>query len=117
MSYIRSTSNPEGLYIFGTEYDVEICVGSEDALHIPLEIFDKLIVAFIDGYCEDCEYCGATIKEDWIAGEFKCILAYDNWSVEMWYVTWYYIAQSNYVNAKRYLRRLKRKRFWKFNSQ
>lgn len=96
MSYIRSISNPEGLYIFGSEEGVEIMRGSEMIGVIPTEVFTGLIKEYIDGFCENCEYKGASIKEKWILGHPKTVLSYNNFNIIMWEVTWYYIASNNY---------------------
>jgi hypothetical protein len=116
MSYIRGLSNPEGLYIWGDEEKVTVTKGSETIGYIPIPIFNGLIRKYIRGYCEDCKYKGAEIKEvlvkndielpdeefdkDPSVANFKMKLSYDNWSVIMWYVTWYYIARSNYKSKK-----------------
>ena len=118
MSYIRGLSNPEGLFIWGDEETVTVTKGPEIIGHIPISIFNGLIRKYIRGYCEDCKYKGAEIKEVLVKNDievpdeefgtnpattnFKMKLSYGDWSVIMWDVTWYYIARSNYksINKK-----------------
>lgn len=112
MSYIRSLSNPEQLYIWGDENTVYITKGPVSIGTIPTNIFEGLIKKYIRGYQEDCTYKKATIEEVTVdkfdkevisleglinpMSEFKMKLSYNNWSLIMWDVTWYYIAKSNY---------------------
>jgi len=108
MSYIRSTSNPEGLYIFANMSGiVEFHRFSEHVGDMPQDLFNVLIDSFIENYCEDTEFQKASIKEifiegkDRLGGEFNMRLEYEHkWHIDMSYVTWYYIARSNYGRSK-----------------
>ena len=94
MSYIRSLSNPEGLYIFGNlQGTVEIYHDGPISKTMPLEIFEGLCKAYFDNFGECTEYEGASIGEEKRDGHFKYVLRYENWEVEMWFVTWSYIAR------------------------
>lgn len=101
MSYIRSPHNPEALYIYSDGEIVFIEKGPEHIGTIPKNIFNGLIKKYINNYYEDSKYKGASIMElmtkipDTCKFEFKMQLSYDNWSVDMWGVTWDYIALSN----------------------
>lgn len=102
MSYIRCTSNPEGLYIWSNGETVIVQMGSIDIGKIPTNIFNGLIKKYIGNYNYDVKYNGAEIKEiqDGI-GNFKMELSYDNWSCLMWRVTWDYIVLSNIGSIKK----------------
>ena len=97
MSYIRSISNPEGLYIVGTGENVEIHLGRKSAepyktLYIPTKVFKGLIKKFAREDPDDyCKYEGALIEFVKIGNDFKWRLVYDDWEVYMWEVTWEYI--------------------------
>ena len=116
MSYIRSTGNPEALYIWGdSEGVVTVMKGPEIVGKLPTSVMNGLIKKYIDEYCpDDCEYEGALVEEVWIPVETERIteemkmmsltstpmvrLSYGDWKVDMWDVTWYYIARSNIRN-------------------
>lgn len=95
MSYIRSGSNPECLYIFGSKSGLEIYGGDarkgENYFHlIPQETWNGLCRQFVEFY-DDAIFKGASITEEKVGDHFKHILRYEDWSIEMWEVTWYYI--------------------------
>jgi len=103
VSYIRSTTNPEGLYIVGTGKEVEFYKGCEYPGVMPPDVFNKLIDKWIENYQEDTEIEGAKIEEVWINAKgdpSRMRLSYKDWYIDMWYVTWYYIARSNYGRSK-----------------
>jgi len=110
MSYIRSGSNPEGLYIVGTSKDVEVMEGSKDVWHIPYKVFNGLIKKYDAKNYEPCSYGDAKIEEVWVCkdnceilendltGEQQPIkskmkLTYKEHYIYMWYVTWVYIVR------------------------
>ena len=67
MSYIRSGSNPEKLYIWGDAEDiVHISVGSVHGKTIPENIFHGLIRKYHRSHCGDADFKGASIKEVWV---------------------------------------------------
>jgi len=120
MSYIRSGSNPEGLYIIGNMNDqLEIFDDPDErSKTMPIEVFEKLCKMWFDNFCDDVEYKGASIEDVCVFkddGElspietrctdmkerpiaFKTRLSYtgktaaDDWFVDMYDVTWFYIA-------------------------
>ena len=104
MSYIRSTSNNENLYVFANMGAiVEFHKGTELIGTMPQDVFNGLIDKYIENFCEDTEFHGAMISEvfykqpERLGGEFKMRLEYNHeWGIEMQDVTWYYIARSNY---------------------
>jgi hypothetical protein len=100
MSYIRSTSNPEGLYIWSDGTNVTIMKGHLMIGEIPTDIFNGLIKKYIRGHESDCSYKKSNIGEVWVnidgVNTPQIRLSYGNWSVDMWEVTWYYISKSNY---------------------
>lgn len=104
MSYIRSGENPEGLYIVGTAYQVEIFQKGKEVKYIPHEIFNKLIVKFVENCDEDTSYKGASISDIFRENGLKAVLVYEDWEVEMWWVTWWYIAHLNYDKCKESLK-------------
>lgn len=97
MSYIRSLSNPEGLYIFGSKSGVEIYgPWKEDNSHfhlVPYEVWDGFCSEFVKEYDDELEYMGMSItyekRKD--GSDFKYYLKYEDWELEMWAVTWDYI--------------------------
>lgn len=111
MSYIRSGTNPEGLYLVGTGENVEIMEGRKDVWCIPQNIFNGLLRKYDRLICEfPCEYKGAKVEEVWVDRNnnetpnedyipskdnllvCKVKLSYKGNSIYMWYVTWAYIA-------------------------
>lgn len=101
MSYIRSTSNPESLYIWSNGEYATIMKGPDIIGNIPERTINGLINKYIDDNLPDnCEYEGAKISEEWISlnnsNHPMMVLSYEDWEVIMWDVTWYYIAHSNY---------------------
>jgi hypothetical protein len=93
MSYIRSLSNPEALYVWADiSGPVTFCVGNackgeEVTLHsMPLEVFKRLGVLFWDwGWMDEpIEYKGGFIRE---TSDFRLELGYKDWSTVLWQVT------------------------------
>lgn len=101
MSYIRSTSNPEGLYIWADEKEVSVMKGSKIIGIIPVAIFNGLIRKYYKSL-EDCAYKGAEIREIKSGKNFKTCLTYNNWKCVMWEVTWSYIVLTNIEKLKSY---------------
>ncbi len=96
MSYIRSGSNPEGLYIWGDGKNVTIIKGKKTLGTIPTKILDGLILKCYNGkYDEICAYKGASISDIWDNGELKTKLSYGEWNIIMWDVTWTFIVYTN----------------------
>lgn len=113
MSYIRSGSNPEKLYIYGTTDTVYISEGGKPEWSIPLNVFNGLIRKYHRKFHDcPCEYKGAQIEEIWVhengnelkteeidsnlgKSECKTKLSYNGNYVIMWDVTWEYIVLSN----------------------
>ena len=93
MSYIRSTSNPEKLYIWSNGDEVTIMMGNETVGTIPTSIFNGLIKESLNNYFDECEYKDASISDD--ENDFKIRLKYKNIDISMYFVTWYYIVNSN----------------------
>ena len=91
MSYIRSGSNPEGLYIWGDGETAYIVAGTTSIGNMPSKILNNLIKKYKNNQGEECEYKGASIKEDFN----KMKLSYNDWSFTMYYVTWHYIVSTN----------------------
>lgn len=120
MSYIRSPYNPEALYIWGEGNNrCRFMKGSEIVGTMPTDIFNGLIKAYVkedvclsDGHVE---YKEARVEEVWVnikgekvdeddvkpeKNELRTRLSYKDWHIDMWDVTWYYIAHSNYFRFK-----------------
>lgn len=110
MSYIRSLTNPEELYIWGDGKDVHVSGKKiKREITIPEKTFEGLLKKFVKGYWEDCQYQEASIKEVFIKskskpnkiekmlklqrGHFQMRLSYKKQSVDIWLVTWIYICQ------------------------
>lgn len=106
MSYIRSGSNPESLYIHGDkEGTVHISMGTDHTRKIPRNVFHGLIRKYHKMFNEDVSFKGASLTERWVKcdgrNECKTVLAYDDWECIMWGVTWDYIAYTNLENINR----------------
>lgn len=109
MSYIRSTSNPENLYIWGDGKTTFFSKGRKDGptpvYHMPRNVFHGLIRKWHRQYHDTTRHKGAEVKEVWIkdngVNELKVQLSYDDWSITMWAVTWEYIAYTNLENINR----------------
>jgi len=105
MSYIRSGSNPEGLYIVGTKEGVEFYVAGVDYSQnlpraMPVEVFEGLLRKYHKSLdASKVEYGGATVKEVWIDGlggnKYRIRLNYKDWDtpIDMYEVTWSYIVR------------------------
>jgi len=96
MSYIRSLSNPEGLYIFGDGRNIELIVKKEPIKLMPPQIFKSLMLKWLDNDFDDDEldFEGAKLKVEKRNENFKWILSYADWQIEMWEVTLFYVATS-----------------------
>ncbi len=53
MSYIRSLSNPEGLYIFASWNDVFITEGHNEAKTMPVELWNKLLTTWVKNFYDN----------------------------------------------------------------
>ncbi len=53
MSYIRSLSNPEGLYIFANYRDVFIMVGVNNENTMPVELWNTLLKTWVKNWYDD----------------------------------------------------------------
>ena len=112
MSYIRSTNNPEALYIWGSENTVYIEMGQTRVGSMPRTVLDGLIKRYIKNDHTDSRYADGEIREVQDAdGNFKIQLSYREWSCLMWGVTWDYIAMSNISRI------IKREDFFKRNNK
>ena len=121
MSYIRSTSNPDGLYVYGDidgsvhfHWSIEepLSSGRERPLMVPQDIFDRALKAWTDSFGENVDVDGFTIAESHVfvdSGQpvpdgyhvlqegaqpsaFLIKLAYKGAFVHVWLVTWGYVA-------------------------
>jgi hypothetical protein len=119
MSYIRATSNPEGLYIIGTRTErgsaINIMCGNL-SLCMPPHVFHGVLRRWKDVcYCGDtAKYRGAALhqitrkelglkeskkwwKERLDARTLQWRLTYERWTpgqyVDAWLVTWMYVAR------------------------
>jgi hypothetical protein len=111
MSYIRSTSNPENLYIWSDGTNITIEMGGDTIGQIPTDVFDGLIVKCYKSWEDTIKYKKAKIEQVFIEdntkpkildtftqGDFKIKLSYDNWELLMWEVTWDSVVYTNYKN-------------------
>ena len=112
MSFIRSGSNPEALYIWGDGVNANISLGHKQIFRMPIAVFHGLLEKFIRDYeshdfgldiDEVLTYQGASLSYVKRGKNFKVRLAYDGeldgkaiqWECFMWEVTWMYIANMN----------------------
>lgn len=106
MSYIRTLSNPEGLYIFGGRDGVEIYVSWKGQPEtngfigtVPQETWDALCRAYTSWDYDENESLNIDhlwLTWDWVEDEdgrnYKAMLGYkSDWILTMWEVTWEYI--------------------------
>ncbi len=107
MSYIRSGSNPESLYIWADSGNtIHISNGNSDEYNtIPEKVFHGLIRKWIRQHEEDTEFKGASVKSVLVKNKkekvVNIILSYDDWRYNMWEVTWYYIVHENIEKINR----------------
>lgn len=123
MSYIRSGSNPEKLYIYGTEDRAYVSEGSKPDWFIPLNIFDGLIRKYHRKFHDfPCEFKGAKVDEVWVNKDnietddelyvpsehnlldSKVKLTYGDNKVYMWFVTWEYIVNGEIEKYERFIK-------------
>jgi len=86
MSYIRSGSNPEGLYIYATVGNVCRIVVDGITQEVPTDDFDKLLAGFTDNNPLSCRYEG----DKWVLRD-----AASNVLVKMCGDTWAYLVENN----------------------
>ena len=98
MSYIRSTQNPEKLYIWGDETNATISEGGLPNWNIPLKTFEGLLKKFHKNFHEmPCNYKGCVVDEIYADETYKVVLSYGNNKAIMYDVTWEYIVLSYIV--------------------
>lgn len=109
MSYIRSGSNPEKLYIWGDGVNTYIAEGAKENKVMPRSVFHGLIRKWLRNGWENCVFKDASVKEVWIKernkNECKVELSYDGWKVYMWLTTWVYITHTNLSNINEGVKR------------
>ena len=121
MSRIRCLSNPESLYIWDQDPDdICIAIGKDYVLGypvrtVPQEVFDAAIGMFDATYDQDIEYKGMTVREVYIYSDdlsyapkktlgdlniddprdtrFAIEIAYDEWKLFLWRVTFDYLVK------------------------
>lgn len=108
MSFIRCLSNPDGAYVIGSALSglIEFYTTDFKPFYVPPRSFYGLIKKFLkDG--EPCKYGKFSIKE---SDDFKkYILTYEDVSISLWQVTWWYIvhnAEWRFLSDKERIRRL-----------
>ena len=97
MSYIRSGSNPEGLYIFGDGITTYFAQGiGEGTKKMPRSVFHGIIRKYHNSGDNDILFKGASLKTVWEhsldGNKPKIKLSFDDWSIIMWETTWTHIA-------------------------
>lgn len=89
MSYIRSITNPEELYIVGSHAGIEIYAGQDNQRLVPYDVFHTLLLKWYEEH-EDVEYKGASLKCEHIGTGFRWVLRYTAWpdrSLVLWETT------------------------------
>lgn len=91
MSYIRSGSNPEALYIYndGDKINIHWDDGKPNHVQCKIEDFEGLLDMYIASPYDTCFEKG----ELSINCEKKCVLQVRDTKIEMFDVTWEYIIQ------------------------
>ncbi len=104
MSYIRSLSNPEGLYIIASMQGRVEIMGQEDGiLSLPRHVFETILANWYDRDCPDeIRYKGAWILVGDNLNHFRWRFGYkDLWNLDLYDVTLHYIAQGCSERRKR----------------
>lgn len=113
MSFIRSGSNPEGLYVFFDGKNIEFCVRDNPIKTMPPSTFYGIMNKYIeDGIYahspEHLEFEGATLIYDQFSQyseHFKWRLCHDAWGpnfhLEMWEVTLESLARAAQLSNKK----------------
>lgn len=124
MSYIRCTSNPEGLYIFGSSSGVEIYQDQLPGKIIPYHIWNGFFKRYFEEFsgfwkhdnetkCDYGSYRGFRVGEMWEKEDThnlpKIYMRYKDWKIVMWPVTFYYI-EHNVENTLYGPRKIRRKK-------
>jgi hypothetical protein len=88
VSYIRSTSNPEGLYVFGGAVGVEWYQRSRHLFTMPYELFDAAARQYVEE--DSVDLPDLTIQLLVLDGNrLRVVLRWGRHEpVEMWEVTW-----------------------------
>ena len=74
---------------------------TEHVGNMPVDVFNGLIDTWIENCCEDTEFHNAIVSDVIVDGKPFTLLHYNHeWDIYMQYVTWYYIARSNYGRSK-----------------
>jgi hypothetical protein len=108
MSYIRSLSNPEKLYIWGDMNDtLHISISAYHEMTMPTSVFNMLIKLYVKdhGSIENYSFNGGKLVYKHVGpfkdtpmgkiGEFKWVLTYKKQCLEMWDSTWSLIVLQN----------------------
>jgi hypothetical protein len=93
MSYIRTLSNPEGLYIWGTSSKergecVSIAAKGKELVAMPRNVFRKLLLLWHDIYCNGLPDDDAVNTEKRVVFEGATLTLNDNWCWDLNYPTW-----------------------------
>jgi hypothetical protein len=98
MSYIRSLSNPEGLYIYSGEGGLEIVFpASNNRSSITCDELDfcRFVEKWRKNHDDKFSYKNFTIEERKSGNTFKWYLTIGGYKdIEMWYVTWIHIVNN-----------------------
>lgn len=96
MSYIRSLSNPEGLYVWSCDEATHVWFTENGDYNrdmvIPQKTFDHILKRYNKGHTE-IKFRGARLREVLDNEGQKIVLSYKGREVHMWLVTWDYIAR------------------------
>jgi hypothetical protein len=101
MAFIRSGSNPEGLYIYGTIVDggMTIYIHADQTYSMPKEAWEEIANRYWNYELEDedgiIKFDDFYLTEDWVEDDdgrnHKIILGEEGkWHIAMWEVTWRY---------------------------
>lgn len=113
MSYIRCTSNPEGLYIWCGD-ELNITRGCDYHETMPVDIFEGILekwhyafhehgfeISDNEDESEYVEYKGAKLVEKKVTEGFKWVLEYKDIELPMWETTLYYMTDLNKMRWKK----------------
>jgi hypothetical protein len=106
MSVIRSTSNPEGLYIWGEKCgrgmraniyhcidrrDFPLMASTRGHFSVPWSAFRRVCEVWNTGWAEKATCNGFTAEEVWVEGGLRVRISYKQHFVCLWKTTWMYV--------------------------
>lgn len=94
MSYIRSLSNPEGLYIISTGDSINIMVaGRKTSYYLPIEEFHSVLKQYLADQGDEEKYTSGDTTL--MLRRWKWVLKHGDFRITMFESTLWYLAETN----------------------